>query len=77
MAGPGSTGTMSEFETVLHTQVTDNVTALAEARRAGHDYEAHLRSARIRDLLDLAARHGIDTTGWVDTAALDSPAPGD
>ncbi|MEV4313519.1 hypothetical protein [Actinocrispum sp. NPDC049592] len=77
MAGRGSTGTTSEFETVLRSQVTDTFAALAEVRRAGHDYEAHLHSARVRDLLDLAARHGIDTTGWAGTTTLDFPAPGD
>nr|WP_042190983.1 hypothetical protein [Kibdelosporangium sp. MJ126-NF4]CTQ96989.1 hypothetical protein [Kibdelosporangium sp. MJ126-NF4] len=63
---------MSEFETVLRRQVADGLTTLDKARQAGLDYEAHLHGARIRDLLDVAARHGIDTGGWVNPAVLES-----
>ncbi|MBW4716783.1 hypothetical protein [Saccharothrix obliqua] len=61
---------MSEFETVLHDQVSVRLTALDEARRAGLEHEIHLHSARIKDLLDVAARHDIDVTGWVAADAL-------
>ncbi|MFB9905976.1 hypothetical protein [Allokutzneria oryzae] len=63
---------MSEFEATLRSQVDERLKALAAAQEAGHDYEAHLHSARIRDLLDMAARHGVNTGGWVDPAVLDS-----
>ncbi|WIY00947.1 hypothetical protein QRX60_44040 [Amycolatopsis mongoliensis] len=44
--------------------------ALNAAREVGHDYESDLHVARLRELLDLAERNGVDTTGWVDPAAL-------
>ena len=56
---------MSEFEAELRNKVAEAEQTLQEARQAGHDYEIHLHTARIRDLLDLATRHGIDTTGWI------------
>ncbi|SDM33068.1 hypothetical protein [Allokutzneria albata] len=63
---------MSEFGTTLRSQVEQRFAALVVARDAGHDYEVHLHGARIRDLLEMAARHGVDTRGWVDPAVLDS-----
>lgn len=68
---------MSEFETVLRSQVEEGLKTLAVAREAGHDYEVHLHGSRIRDLLDLAARHEIDTSDWVDSAVLESAILGD
>ncbi len=62
---------MDQFSTVLRDQVVETDQLLAKARQAGHDYEVHLHGARISDLLDVAARHGIDTSGWVDRAVLD------
>ena len=61
---------MSEFETELRNKVAEAGRTLGEAQRAGHDYEIHLHGARIRDLLDLAERHGLDTTDWIDPALL-------
>ena len=49
---------------------------LRRAAEAGHDYEVHLHGARIRDLLDLAAQHGIDTTRWIDRALLENSGLG-
>lgn len=63
---------MSQFAAVLRSRADDACQAMIAAQQAGHDYEVHLHSARLRDLLDLAARHDIDTTGWVDPAALDA-----
>lgn len=62
---------MDEFTTVLRGQVDDRLKTLDVARRAGHDYEVHLHGARIRDLLDMAARRGIATDNWVDPAVLE------
>jgi hypothetical protein len=62
--------TMSEFVTALRGRVQGAQEKLATAREAGHDYEVYLHIARIKDLLDLARRHGIDTTGWIDPADL-------
>jgi hypothetical protein len=63
---------MSGFETTLRAQVAEVWQKLAVAQRAGLEYEAHLHAARIQDLLDLGARHGVDTGAWVDPALLES-----
>jgi hypothetical protein len=63
---------MSEFETNLHSQVDQSRRYLEVASRAGHEYEAHLHGARIRDLLEMAGRHGVDTSDWVDPELLDA-----
>jgi hypothetical protein len=63
---------MSVFETTLRGQVDDVRHKLVAAQQAGLEYEAHLHAARIQDLLDLGARHGIDTSAWVDPALLES-----
>lgn len=68
--------TMSEFESELRSKVADAERTLDEARRAGHDYEIHLHGARILDLLDLAAEHGIDTGDWIDPALLENSGLG-
>jgi hypothetical protein len=62
--------TMSEFVTVLRGRIQGTQKKLTAAREAGHDYEIYLHIARIKDLLDLAERHGIDTTAWIDPAEL-------
>lgn len=67
---------MSEFEAELRTKVAEAEQTLNEARQAGHDYEIHLHTARIRDLLDLATRHGIDTAGWIPPALLENSGSG-
>jgi len=67
---------MNEFETNLLSQVDQSRQHLEVASRAGHEYEAHLHGARIRDLLEMAARHGVDTSDWVDPALLDAVALG-
>lgn len=64
--------TMSEFETELRNKVAEAERTLNVARQAGHEYEVHLHGARIRDLLDLAAHHGIDIDGWVDPVLLEN-----
>lgn len=44
------------------------------AERAGMPYAAHLHRARLEDLVDMATRHGIDVSGWVDRSLLAPPA---
>ncbi|MFD8497363.1 hypothetical protein [Amycolatopsis sp. NPDC059657] len=61
---------MSEFVTVLRGRIQGAQEKLAAAREAGHDYEIYLHVARIKDLLDLAERHGVDTAAWIDPAEL-------
>ncbi|HVK25116.1 MAG TPA: hypothetical protein VM677_27480 [Actinokineospora sp.] len=63
---------MGEFETALRGQIAEALRRLDLAQRARLDYEAHLHAARIRDLLDVARRHDIDTAVWVDTDLLAS-----
>jgi hypothetical protein len=59
---------MSVFRATLRNRVERVQEAIIESWQAGHDYEAELHGARLADLLDLAARNGVDTTGWVDAA---------
>lgn len=61
---------MSQFRTVLRDRVDAVQEAIVDARRAGDDYAASLYHARLADLLDVAARTGVDTTGWVDSALV-------
>jgi len=68
--------TMSEFEAELRNKITEARETLREAQQAGHDYEIHLHGARIRDLLDRAAQHGIDTRDWIDPALLENSGLG-
>lgn len=51
-----------QIETVQHNLVL--------AREAGLLYEAHLHHARLQDLIDIAARHNIDTSTWVDRGLI-------
>lgn len=76
MESPGEEGVraMNEFESTLRDKISEAERTLSEAQQAGHDYEIHLHVARIRDLLDLAERHGIDTSGWVSPTMLVSSA---
>ena len=60
---------MSVFQATLRNRVERVQEAIDEAREDGHDYEAELHGARLADLLDLAARNGVDTTGWMTPAA--------
>ena len=56
---------MSEFITTLRDRVHRVHEQLTAAREAGQDYEIDLHFARICELLELASRHGVDTTTWV------------
>ena len=67
---------MSEFESELRSKIAEAERTLDVACLAGHDYEIHLHGARIRDLLDLAAQHGIDTNDWIDLALLENSGLG-
>lgn len=55
---------MAAFEVVLHENVAETVHALDAARQGGDAADAHRHSARLMDLLDRAAAHAIDTSGW-------------
>lgn len=61
-------GMMSRFSTALRGQVEDTARALSTAWRIGNDERANFYGSRVGELLELATRHGVDTTGWVDPA---------
>ncbi len=56
---------VSEFVAALRTQVDQAQQALEQARMAGDRDQVHRHGARLLDLLERAASHGVDTTGWV------------
>jgi hypothetical protein len=61
---------VSEFVTALRAQVEQAQRGLDQARQAGDGDLVHRHSARLLDLLDRAAAHGVDTAGWVPPDAL-------
>jgi hypothetical protein len=58
----------------LRTQIDTVQRNLVLACEAGLPYEAHLHRARLQDLIEIAARHGIDTRTWVDRGSVTPPA---
>lgn len=54
----------------LRVQIGTAQRNLALAHKAGLPYEETLHRARLDDLIDLAARHDVDITAWVDRALL-------
>jgi hypothetical protein len=69
---------VSAFVTTLRTQVDLAEQALAQARRSGGNHQVHRHSARLLDLLERAASHGVDTADWVppEVASAASTAAG-
>jgi hypothetical protein len=59
---------MEHFVTFLRDRVDAAQRELKLALDAGHAHEIDLRRGRLRDLLDVARRQGVDTAGWVDPA---------
>ena len=57
--------TTSEFTEVLRVQIATTQDAISAARAAGLPRQVYRHSARLLDLLDRAARDGVDTSGWV------------
>jgi hypothetical protein len=64
--------TTSEFTAVLRDQIATTQRALLATQEASQPRQVYRHSARLLDLLDRAARNGVDTTGWVpdDTLAI-------
>ncbi|MFC4943782.1 hypothetical protein [Pseudonocardia sp. GCM10023141] len=58
----------------LHTQIETVQRNLGLATQAGLPYEATLHRARLEDLVEMAMRHGIDVSAWVDRSLLAPPA---
>ena len=54
----------------LRAQIETAQRGLVLAEQADLPYEAHLHRARVHDLLEMAARHGIDATGRVADRSL-------
>ena len=54
----------------LRTQIKTVQRNLALAAEAGLPYEVYLHRARLEDLMDRAARRGIDVAPWVDRSRL-------
>lgn len=69
---------VSAFVRTLRTQVDDAQQALDQARRGGDHDQLHQHGARLLDLLERAASHGVDTADWVppDLVSLASTAAG-
>jgi hypothetical protein len=65
---------MREFVTVLRDRIADVERDLKHAQEAGESHEIDLCTARLRDLLDVAHRQGVDTTGWIDPAVFPTTA---
>ena len=62
--------TTSEFTAVLRDQIATTERALLAAQQAAQPRQVYRHSARLLDLLDRAARNGVDTTGWVSEVTL-------
>ena len=56
----------------LQQQITSTQEQLAAALAAGETYDVARHRARLQDLIDLAARHGVDVHTWVDHTLLRS-----
>jgi hypothetical protein len=59
---------MSQFVTALRERITETQRKLKLAKDAEDPCAIDLRY-QLRDLLDIAHRQGVDTTGWVDPEA--------
>ncbi|MFD3683334.1 hypothetical protein ACFWTE_00745 [Nocardiopsis sp. NPDC058631] len=51
---------MREFALTLHVRIHESITALRRAHARGDDDLARAQAGEIQDLVDIAARHGID-----------------
>lgn len=58
-------GQGSEFVAELRRGVDTAQQAASVAEQAGHPHEAYLHRTRVQDLLDVAGRHGVDTSSWL------------
>jgi len=51
---------MQEFMTTLHLRIYDAVNALHAAREQGDEDRCLVQAGEIEDLVEIAARHGVD-----------------
>jgi hypothetical protein len=56
----------------LRIQITATQERLVAAVEAEEPYEEARHRARLKDLVDMAARHGVDVSAWVDRSLLHS-----
>ncbi|MFW6642440.1 hypothetical protein ACOALZ_20650 [Nocardiopsis algeriensis] len=62
---------MREFVLTLHLRIHDSVTALRRAHAMGDDDLAVTQAGEIQDLVEIAARNGIDMgSGYAELSAL-------
>ncbi len=54
----------------LGVQIAAVQDGLRSALQSGDWAEVRFRRARLLDLIDLASRHGVDVSGWVDQPLL-------
>lgn len=59
---------MSQFEAALQREIDQVQLSLTTAEPAEDDAQFEQHRARLRDLLDVAARAGVDTSGWISPA---------
>ncbi|NKQ52481.1 hypothetical protein HFP15_06275 [Amycolatopsis sp. K13G38] len=59
---------MSQFAAELCHGILTARQASEEALASGHPYEANLHRARLADLMEVAARHGVDTSTVIEPA---------
>ncbi|SIO89757.1 hypothetical protein [Nocardiopsis sp. JB363] len=55
---------MREFVLTLHLRLHDSITALRRAHAVGDDDLATSQAGEIEDLVEIAARHGIDIADY-------------
>ncbi|MBQ1080481.1 MULTISPECIES: hypothetical protein [unclassified Nocardiopsis] len=55
---------MREFALTLHLRLHDSLTALRRAHAVGDDDLATAQAGEVEDLVEIAARHGIDIAGY-------------
>ena len=56
----------------LREQITATQERLVAAMEADQPHEVARHRARLEDLIDMAARHGVDVHAWVDRSLLRS-----
>ena len=65
---------MSEFAAELRRGILEAQQASKDALEAGHPYEAYLHRARLADLVEVAGRHGVDTSALLEPALREALA---
>lgn len=55
---------MREFVLTLHLRLHDSITALRRAHAIGDDDLATAQAGEVEDLVEIAARNGIDIAGY-------------